>query len=639
MATIQPVRIQPRPNVKKINYISKTFTDFKQNFIEFSKAYYPNTYADFNEASPGMMFIEMASYLGDVLSFYIDNSFKENLLAYAEEQSNIITIAQFLGYKPKLISPASVDAEISINVPAVLSGTEYIPDSKYLLKIAAGSTFSTTDENSTIFRLIEPVDFTVINSNEYVGINFVSGNPTRFTVTKTAKLVSGTEKTTTLSFASAEKFTTRTIPDDNVINIISVVDEANNKWYEVDYLAQDVIMDDVQLADNGEVGSMPGAGLRLRKVPRRFVTRISRDSKLELVFGSGESNDSDTDVLIDSRQIATNQYGNTITNAVPNVALNNFNFLNSTAYGVSPANTTLTVKYAVGGGVESNCNVGAIQNVNNLVVQNDTSGYSTAELAVFNATVQTVEIINSVPATGGGAGESLDEIKQNALAFFNAQNRVVTKEDYVMRTHALPPKYGIVAKAYAIRDEQLNRILTLQDSTFVENPVNTSAVNLYTLGFNKSGKLTTLNTAVKENLARYLEQYRLLTDDVNILDAFVINIGVNFNITVFKNYNMKDVLGRAIDTVRTFFDTSKWVINQPIIVADLIYQIGSVEGVQTVTNVTITNKYQFQNGLDYHPYRYNIPDATINGVIYPSLDPSIFELRYPENDIIGNASQ
>jgi hypothetical protein len=640
MATNQPVKIQPRPNVKQIGYLSKTFTDFRQNFIEFTKAYYPNTYSDFNEASPGMMFIEMASYLGDVLSFYIDNSFKENLMAYAEQTPNIVTIAQFLGYKPKLISVATTEAELSIIVPAKLENGEYVPDSKYLVKVGLGSTFSTNEANSVSFRLVEPVDFSDITTQDYVINSFdISGNPDDFVVVKKCKLVAGTEKTVDFSFTSAQRFTTKQIEDDNVVGILGVVDSSNNKWYEVDYLAQDVIMDDLELADNNESGIMPSAGLRLRKAPRRFITRINRDLKTELIFGSGVTNDSDEDVLVDSRQIATNQYGSTIVNSVANIAVNNFNFLNSTAYGLAPSNTTLTVTYLVGGGVESNCNANTIVNVDNLVVQNDTTAYSPAETVAFNATLQTVEINNPLPATGGGQGDSIEEIRENALMFFNAQNRVVTMEDYVVRSYALPPKYGTVAKAYAIRDEQLNAVLTLQDNQFVENAVNPTAVNLYTLGYNKNKKLATLNTSVKENLARYIEQYRLLTDDVNILDAFVINIGVRFDITVFRNYNMKDVLARSIDTIQQFFDVDKWVINQPIIIADLIYQIGSVEGVQNVGSVEIFNKYQFKDGLDYHPYRYNIADATMNGVVYPSLDPSIFELRYPQNDIIGNATQ
>jgi hypothetical protein len=393
MATNQPIKIQPRPNVKQIGYLSKTFTDFRQNFIEFTKAYYPNTYSDFNEASPGMMFIEMASYLGDVLSFYIDNSFKENLMAYAEQTPNVISIAQFLGYKPKLTSVATTEAELSIIVPAKLENGQYVPDSKYLIKVGLGSTFSTNEAESVSFRLVEPVDFSEITSNDYVINSFdLSGNPDDFVVVKKCKLTAGIEKTVDFSFTSAQRFATKQIEDDNVVAVLSVVDNSNNKWYEVDYLAQDVIMDDLELADNSEDGMMPSAGLRLRKVPRRFITRINRDLKTELIFGSGVTNDSDEDVLVDSRQIATNQYGNTIVNSVANIAVNNFNFLNSTAYGLAPSNTTLTVTYLVGGGIQSNCNANTIVNVDNLIVQNDTTAYSPTEIIGFNATLQTVEI-------------------------------------------------------------------------------------------------------------------------------------------------------------------------------------------------------------------------------------------------------
>ena len=640
MATNQPIRIQPRPNVKQIGYLSKTFTDFRQNFIEFTKAYYPNTDSDFYEASTGMMFIEMASDLGDVLSFYIDNSFKENLMAYAQQTPNVVTISQFLGYKPKLYSVSTTEAELSIIVPATLVNGEYVPDGRYLLKVALGSTFSTNEGQSVSFRLVEPVDFNDISTEDYiVNSDDNSGNPNDFVVIKKCKLIAGTEKTVDLTFASAQRFVTKQIDDTNVVAVLDVVDNENNKWYEVDYLAQDVVLDDLEVVTNAEDGMMPPKGLRLRKVPRRFVTRINRDLRTELIFGSGVTNDSDEDILVDSRQIATNQYGNTIINTVGNIAVNNFNFLNSSAYGLAPSNTTLTVRYLVGGGVESNCNTNTIVNVDNLIVQNDISGYSTAEVAIFNSTLQTVEINNTLPATGGGSGESIEEMKENALMFFNAQNRVVTADDYVVRSYALPPKYGTVAKAYALRDEKLNTIMTLQNQEFVENPVDPTAINLYTLGYNKNKKLTTLNTLVKDNLSRYVGQYRLLTDDVKLLDAFIINIGINFDITVFKNYNMKDVLARCIDTIQQFFDVDKWSINQPIIIADLVYQIGSVEGVQNVGKLEIFNKYQFKDGLDYHPYRYDIPSATINGVVYPSLDPSIFELRYPQYDIRGNATQ
>lgn len=640
MASNQTIVIQPRPNVKQINYVAKTFTDFRQNLIDFAKTYYPNTYSDFNETSPGMMFIEMAAYVGDVLSFYIDNTFKENLLAYAEQQENVITIAQFLGYKPKLTSPAVTTATLYQLVPATIVDSQYVPDSKYLIKVGRGSTFSSTGESSVQFTLDEDVDFTNITTEDYSVNTFVGGNPSTFIVNKLAKLTAAQTQVTTFSFGAPQKFTSVLMPDENIIGIQNVVDSNGNTWYEVDYLAQDVIMEDIDVTENFESGSLPSAKLRLRRAPRRFVTRINRENRMELIFGSGTDNDAETNLTLDSRQVANSQYGSTIQDKLGNVSINNVNFLNSNAYGTSPANISLTVTYLVGGGVESNTPSNTINQVLQVNTLNDITDYTPQEVVTFNAALGSIAINNPLPAVGGGEGESIEEIRENAIAFFNAQNRVVTVEDYAVRSYAMPSRYGKIAKTFAVRDEQINRILGANDDrTYVNNPVRPNVINLYTLGYDRNGNLTTLNTVVKENLARYLEQFRMLTDDVNILDAFIINIGVQFDISVLRNYNVNDVLLRSIGTVQDFFDIGSRSINEPIILSDLYYKIGLVDGVQTVKNVKIFNKYQFRDGAGYQNYRYDIDEATINGVIYPSLDPSIFELKYPQTDIIGNATQ
>lgn len=640
MAINQTVVLQPRPNVKKINYSAKTFSDFRQNLIEFAKSYYPNTYADFNEASPGMMFIEMAAYMGDVLSFYIDNQFKENLLSYAEQPDNIITLAQFLGYKPKLAAASTATIQLLQSCPAVLTGGKYVPDPKYLLKLAKNTTFTTNNQSQAVFRLIEDVDFTNITEENYRVNSYSGGNPSTFIVTKEGKVDSTVEKSTTFSFGTAQKFSSVLLPPEPVIGIVDVTDSDGNTWYQVDYLAQDVILDNVDVTDNGETGILPAARLRFRKVPRRFTTKITRDFRLQMLFGSGVGDDTELNLTLDSRQIANQQYGDTIRNTLGNASINNVNFLDSNAYGTAPANTTLTVKYLTGGGAASNTPSNTIVNVATLLTNNDTTAYTSAEISQFNQSIQSLAVTNPEPATGGGPAEPLSEIKENALAFFNAQNRVVTVDDYIVRSQALPERYGKVAKVFAVRDEQINNVMKLnQQGYYVDNPVRPNAINLYTLGYDINGNLTTLNTITKQNLARYLEQFRMLTDDINILDAFIINIGVEFSISVAKNYNMNDVLGRCIGEVQSFFDISKWSINQPIVLADLSYNIGMVDGVKNVKSLGITNKYLYKDGTGYQNYRYEIDNATVNDVIYPSLDPSIFELKFPQNDIIGHASQ
>lgn len=662
MAITQSITKKFTPNFKEVNYLAKNFSDFRQNLIEFAKSYYPNTYTDFNEASPGMMFIEMAAYLGDVMSFYIDNSFKENLLLYANERKNVINIAQAYGYRPRLAAPATVEATIYQTVPALGSSNNYDPDERFFLKVLEGSKFSTNTPPIQTFTCVEEVNFadpahrTISIFARESGTNV----PTTYVVSKRIKLVAGDTRTATFTFGSAQKFSRVELTDSNVISIISVVDSDGNDWTEVDYLGQDIVIEDRDVTPRTITGyaesaamdtnSPPPSKLAIfRKKPRRFTTRINEDLRMELWFGSGTANSQEEILQLNSTQIANSKYDQRVGNST----LDPTDFLASDTFGLAPANTTLTVTYLIGGGVESNVASNTIREVSLLKVANNIEDFESGQQQLYVQTVDSVAINNEEPATGGGSVETIEEIRQNALAFFNAQNRVVTDKDYLVRTLAMPSKYGTVAKAFVIRDEQINT-LSEQDQVinpvnvdedpynnraFVDDPISPNAINLYVLGYNAEKKLTTLNTLVKKNLAKHLEQYRMLTDDVNILDAFIVNIGVQFSVVVYRNYNMNDVLARAIDAVKEFFNPDSWQINQPIILNDLRLTIGSVEGVQSVSSVTINNKYFFRDGKDYQDYRYPIDEATVDDIVYPSLDPCIFELRYPETDIVATARQ
>jgi hypothetical protein len=661
MAVNQSITKKFNPNFKDVNYLAKNFSEYRQNLIEFAKSYYPNTYSDFNEASPGMMFVEMAAYVGDVMSLYIDNQFKENLLLFAKERNNVVSISQALGYKPKLTATATVEADIYQMVPALGSSFNYEPDKKFFLKILANSKFSTNTPPTQNFRSIDDVDFSdATNRNIRILARDGSNAPTMYVVSKKIKLVSADVKTATFSFGSAQKFSKIQIVDSNVISITKVEDSDGNLWHEVDYLGQDLIMEDRNIATRSsdgffvsetlQTGSLSPAKLAVfRKKPRRFATRINSDMKLELWFGSGTGDTSDDLVTLNSSQIANSKYNQVISNS----SLDPADFISTDTFGVAPANTTLTVTYLVGGGIQSNVASNTITQVDVANVANDVASYAAAELGLYNQVVSSVAIINEEPARGGGNIESVEEIRQNALAFFNAQNRVVTDKDYLVRSYAMPAQFGSISKVFVVRDEQINAIgredagsLELNNDEnpynnrkYVTDPVAPNAINLYVLGYDENKNLATLNTLVKKNLAKYLEQYRVLTDDVNILDAFVVNIGVRFHIVVYRNYNMNDVIARCIDAIKEFFDIVKWQINQPIIMNDLRLTIGSVDGVQTVSDVIITNKYRFQDGRDYFEHRYPIEEAIVDDIVYPSLDPCIFEIRYPETDIVGFARQ
>ncbi len=661
MAVNQSITKKFNPNFKDVNYLAKNFSEYRQNLIEFAKSYYPNTYSDFNEASPGMMFVEMAAYVGDVMSFYIDNQFKENLLLFAKERNNVVNISQAMGYKPRLTATATVEADIYQMVPALGATSNYDPDKKFFLKILANSKFSTETPPSQNFRSIDDVDF-ADPTGRTIRILARDGSnaPTMYVVSKKIKLVSADIKTITFSFGSPEKFSKIELPDSNLISIVSVEDSDGNSWYEVDYLGQDLILEERDMATRDsdgfytteamQSGSLSPAKLAVfRKKPRRFATRINSDMKMELWFGSGTGDTSDELVTLNSTQIANSKYNQVISNS----SLDPADFISTDTFGLAPANTTLTITYMVGGGIESNVASNTITSVDIVNIDNNASNYTAAEQGLYSQVISSIAILNEEPARGGGNVETIEEIRQNALAFFNAQNRVVTDKDYLVRSLSMPSQFGSLSKVFVVRDEQINAI-GRQDSgslevnndinpynnrNYVADPVAPNSINLYVLGYDNQKNLATLNTLVKKNLAKYLEQYRILTDDVNILDAFVVNIGVQFHIVVYRNYNMNDVIARCIDTIKDFFDVTKWQINQPIIMNDLRLTIGSVDGVQTVSDVIITNKYRFKDGRDYFEYRYPIEEATVDDIVYPSLDPCIFEIRYPETDIVGFARQ
>lgn len=305
------------------------------------------------------------------------------------------------------------------------------------------------------------------------------------------------------------------------------------------------------------------------------------------------------------------------------------NFMYTGTYGVVPTNTNMTILYRTNPfGRKANVSANTIEELGTLSIK--------TQIGIDPQTQQTVRdslaVTNNDAATGAGSGDTINDIRHNAMASYSSQNRTVTKEDYLIRTLSMPAKFGRIAKAYITQDDQISPLTTVAGR--IPNPM---ALNLYTLGYSKDKQITTLNVATKRNLQTYLEQHRMLTDAVNIKDAFYINITIDFEIIVFKNFNNQEVLMNCISEVKKFFQIDKWQINQPIIVSEIYNTIGAVEGVQSVPKVKLENIAGTDFG--YSPYKYDLDDATIKGTIYPSLDPSIFEVRMPNTDIKGKITQ
>jgi len=610
---------------KTINYLNKDFSDFKGALINLAQIYYPDTVNDFSEGSPGTMFIEMASYIGDVLSFYTDAQVQETFLQYAQERENLYALAYTLGYIPAVTNPAAVELEIFQQIPSNNNG---LPDYDYALRIRKNSSFLPNNNSGTSYLIQNDVNFAFSSSFDPTEqtVYSVSGTqPDYFLLKKKVKALSAEIVTTTFIIGNAERFKTLLLDDSKIIGIQSITDSNGNEYTEVPYLAQETIFEEVPNTevndpDLKQYQNQVPFLLRTKKVAKRFVTRFKSDKKMEIQFGAGATSGDDTTIIPNPDNIGL---GINDGRSLLDKAYDPSNFLFTKAYGEVPSNTTLTVTYLVGGGINSNVNANVINRKGSLTIVPTKGG---TDSTVFNTTIASIACNNPNPATGGGPGDSAQDIKLNAIANFSAQKRTVTKEDYIFRTLAMPPQFGKVAKAYIAQDTQIS----LNTNKRISNP---NALNLYTLGYNYNRKLTTLSYAAKGNLATYLEQYRMLTDAINIKEASIINFKLEFDITVKSGYSNDKTLLLAINTLKPFFNIDNWQINQPINKGDITGLLYNIEGIQTVNNLVFTNLFGENSG--YSKFKYNFEAATRNNTIYPSLDPSIFELKYPNTDIIG----
>jgi hypothetical protein len=661
---------------KDIKYLNKDFVGFRNGLIEFAKTYFPKTYSDFNETSPGMMFIEMASYIGDVLSYYIDDTMKESMMVYAEDINNVLALSQYLGYKPKVTSPAVATLSVYQLVPAIGSGENNKPDEKFYLRIKEGMQIRPTLEN-VMFRTTDIVDFSDSTDREVMVYqnDGITGEPTLYLVKKYVQVISATVVEETFTFGSYTDFQKIDLQETNVIQIVDVRDSNGNKWYEVPYLAQEMVFIDhpnteANDPDLYQFKSTVPYILKTIKTPKRFVTKINQDSTTTIQFGAGDPSASDEQLIPNLKNV-----GLGLPNSISRLeeSFDPTNFLKTKTYGTSPANTEITVKYLIGGGIESNVQTNTLIRIDTIEFDNDISILTAAEQAIYNSILSSVAVDNEVPAVGGRSGETIEEIRQNALANFGSQNRAVTAKDYQVRVLSMPSKYGGIAKAYATADGTLDNnspssILAspnhLQEFTdlvmsFINKPDaeepnqqtvqseirnflvgktsndneknNPFAINLYLLGYDINGNLTNINRAVKENLKTYLNEYKILTDGVNISDGFIINIGLDFEISTYKNYNKSEVLTNCITELKKYFSMDNLTFNQTINLSEVELLISNVEGVASVPMFEITNKC----GGQYANNSYNIAAATKGKIVYPSLDPSVFEIKFPDSDIRG----
>jgi hypothetical protein len=608
---------------KNINYLGKSFIDFREDLMNFAKAYFPTTYNDFSPASPGNMFIEMAAYVGDVLSFYQDTQIQEIFPQLSQEKSNLLNLSYTRGYKPKITSAATVPVDFYQLVPSTISASVTIPDLRYTLSINKNTQLHSNSNSNVYFYIPNSIDFNFSSSLDPLEIKVYQINqttlqPEYYLLKKSTTAISGEIKNVDYTISNPEKYLTINLNDTNIIGIINITDSNGNIYYEVPYLSQDTIFDEIKntslndpnfVNDNNEVPYL----LRLKKIPRRFVTRFKDDGSLDIQFGSGIST-LDDEVIIPN----PDNVGLGIVDGLSklDLAFDPSNFLYTDSYGLAPYNTTLTVKYIVGGGIESNIPSNDLTTIDQSSVEFNFTGLDTS---LSNIIKNSIVVNNPVAANGGGDGDTNDDLRFKSVSSFGSQLRTVNKEDYITRIYNIPAKYGSISKAYISKD--------------ISNSNNPFTLNLYILSYNNDKQLKLASNALKQNIKTYLSQYKMQTDNILIKDGYIINIGVKFEIIVLPNFNSKEVLSNCIKTLKDYFNIDKWQFNQPILISEISTLLDQINGVQTVQKIEIENK--FGESLGYSKYSYDIKAATKNNIIYPSIDPSIFEVKYPNNDIIG----
>jgi hypothetical protein len=594
---------------KNISYLNKNFLQYKASLIEFAKNYFPNTYTDFSEASPGNMFIEMASYVGDVLSFYTDTQIQENFVLTAKEKENLLNMAYSLGYRPKSSYASVTTIDFYQRVP-ISSGQ---PNLDYALIISENVSLKSVSTGID-FITLDPVDFSNTSSVEIT--LFDSNN---YLFKKSTRAISATIQNQTFTFGAPIKFNSVEINDPNFLQILQVTGSDASQWYEVPYLAQSNVIN--KTTNTGPSSNQVPYLLNYLETPNRFVSRIRTDDVVELQFGSGMYVNDNDDVIIPTPD-------NIQLGLVPSVdtsdLVNNYNqaaVFYTKQYGTVPSNISLNVQYLSGGGVSANVPA------NDITVINSTAGINAVNPVNNTVSLATLIANNPIPATGGRSGDTVEEIRLNTLNAFSSQLRSVTKDDYMNRALSMPSDFGTISKVYVEQASALS-VNSGNDPLIDNNPL---ALSMYILAYNFDKKLENATLDLKMNLKEYMEPFRMVTDAITIKDAFYINLGLNFDITVIPGLSNNQVLTDCITALTNYFNIDKWQINQPIILSNINSILLQVKGVQSVVKIEFINK----SGGNYSPFSYDVSGAIQNGILYPSLDPSIFEIRYPELDIQG----
>jgi hypothetical protein len=599
---------------KNRKYLAKDFVGLRNELLNHAKIYFPNNIQDFSEASLGGLFLEMAAYVGDNMSYYLDHQFNELDYATAVESENIENHLRNAGVKITGASPASMAVKFYIEVPSKLEGGDYVPQEKSLPIIKKGTIVNTT--TGVNFELGHDIDFSAKNEfGEYVATvvsaNRRGGIPESFYMYSVGLCTSGKSTTDSFSIPDTDlSFRTITLTNPSVSAIDRVYDADGNDYYEVESLSQDTVFKAVNNPNFSNDGVF--YNIQVLSATRRFISEMSLNTRVtEIKFGSGNPSSNDSDAIPDPSELALPLFGR---RSVTKFSIDPNSILNSRTLGVYPKNTTIYVSYRYGGGSAHNVDSNSAAGVSGLKIEFNPAVETAARTKVVNS----IDVENDQPAAGGSSAPSVEELRSLIPASRNMQNRIVTKEDLLARIFTLPAEFGRVFRA-----------------SIIANPNNPLASLLHVISRDKTGKLTQAPDALKQNLSTYLNEFRLISSAIDILDADIINFKVTVNIVVTAGTNPSDVANSIIVNIREYFNINNFQLGQSINEAAIISVVLNTPGVQAMDSLRLSNINGNIADRSYSGFTYSFENNRLNGV-YNIPANAMFELRYPNHDITVN---
>lgn len=603
-------------SVRQRNFLARDFDGFRSVLLDYARSYYPDRIQDFSESSVGGLFLDMAAYIGDNMSFYMDHLYGELNTDTVVETANIERALNNAGVPIHGAASAVVIVDFYVEIPLLNDGS-LNPDPTLIPTINAETTVQA--ENGTSFTLLEDVKFwysdpvsgtiTVDSSADVFNGRRLLGNVVSKIIKKSGLCCSGVQTTETFSIAAFTKFRKLILSKPDVTQIISVKDGLGNTYYEVDSLSNDVVYRNV--LNTTSDSSLVKDNLKVIPAPYRFTKSVSLSNRTcSLMFGGGSADSLEDDIIPDPSEFALAlPYSQTFSK----ISINPQKMLRTSTLGVAAENTSLTVVYRYGGGLSHNCKAGTVKNIGNLVVTFPENPLPGQQAQVRNS----IEASNTLPAAGGEDALTSNELLALIPTVKNSQERIVTKEDLLSRVYTMPSNFGRVFRA-----------------TVTKNPDNPLAARLFIISRDSSSTLITSPDALKINLKRYLNSYRMISDAIDVMDASIINLELNFSIVADPSLNKQLLLQSIISDLKTQFKVTNFHIGQPIVISDVIATIFAREGVIAVDSIKFNNLTGTVKNNMYSPISFNVEQNKRNQILYPG-EGSIFEIKYPDINIIG----